>query len=55
MAYAMKKEQKPHILNVELETKNVYFQENYGHCVKAKKKLFDKDHVLLSLISCASL
>ena len=46
---SMKKEQKPHILQVKNEVKKFYF-EKYRHYIKGKGQLFDKHYILLTNI-----
>ena len=45
---AMKKEQRPRIVNVKYEVKNFYYQEKYRHYIKGKKAQYDKQYNLLS-------
>ena len=47
---AIRKEQKPSIINVKNDVKNSYFLEKYRHYVKGKSILFDKEYLLLSNI-----
>ena len=43
----MKKEQKPHLLNVKNEVKKFYFEEKYRFYLKGKGNLFEKQFTLL--------
>ena len=42
----MKKEQKPHLLNVKNEVKNFYFEEKYCCYLKGKGTFFEKQFTL---------
>ena len=46
----MKKEQKPHFLNVKNEVKKCYYEEEYRCYLKGKGTLFEKQYILLSNI-----
>ena len=46
---AKKKEQKPNIINVKHEVKNLYYQEKYRQCIKGRKIQFEKQYNLLSM------
>ena len=48
----MKKEQKPHLLNVKNEVKKFYFEEKYRCYLKGKGNFFEKQYNLLSNIYC---
>ena len=48
----MKKEQRPHMLNVKNEVKKFYFEEKYRCYLKGKGNLFEKQFNLLSNIYC---
>ena len=45
--YNAMKEVKYHILAVEKETKNFYFQEKYRLCVKGRRHIFERKYSLL--------
>ena len=47
---SMKKEQKPHFLNVKNEVKKFYYEEKYRCYLKGKGTLFEKQYILLSNI-----
>ena len=44
---AMKKERKPHFLNVKYEVKSFYYQEKYRHYIKDSRAKFEKQYSLL--------
>ena len=44
---AMKKERRPHFINVKLEVKNFFYQEKYRYYIKGKNNYFDKPYNLL--------
>ena len=47
---AMKKERKPHILNVKHEVKSFYYQEKYKQYIKGHRIRFEKQYNILSNI-----
>ena len=46
----MKKDQRPHLLNIKNETKKLYFEEKYRLYLKGKGNIFEKQFSLLSNI-----
>ena len=44
---SMKKEQRPHLLNVKSEIKTFYYEEIYRCYIKGKGTLFEKQYILL--------
>ena len=46
----MKKEQKPHFINVENDIKKFHFEEKYRYHIWDKGSIFDKQYILLSNI-----
>ena len=47
---SMKKEQRPHILNIKNEVKKFYYEEKYRCLLRGKGTLFEKQYILLSNI-----
>ena len=47
---SMKKEQRPHILNIKNEVKKFYYEEKYRCLLRSKGTLFEKQYILLSNI-----
>ena len=47
---SMKKEQRPHILNIKIEVKKFYYEEKYRCLLRGKGPLFEKQYYLLSNI-----
>ena len=47
---SMKKEQRPHILNIKNEVKKFYYEEKYRCLLRGKGQLFEKQYYLLSNI-----
>ena len=45
---SMKKEQRPHILNIKNEVKKFYYEEKYRCLLRGKGTLFEKQYILLS-------
>ena len=45
---AMKKERKPHILNVKYEVNSFYYQEKYRQFINGNRTMFEKQYNLLA-------